>query len=141
MDANGTKAGAATAVTMDNGGSALPQETIEFEPEYDPSVFADDVSLPFEVTYDEKEDEYVVEGPRIERMLGYTNLESEKGFQFFQEFLKKNGILVQSVLPKFLNSLPQRFEIAEGNERLCGLDIELDEETGECKKIERINFK
>ena len=73
----------------------LPQETIEFEPEYDPSVFADDVSLPFEVTYDEKEDEYVVEGPRIERMLGYTNLESEKGFQFFQEFLKKNGILDQ----------------------------------------------
>ena len=26
-------------------------------------------------------------------MLGYTNLESEKGFQFFQGFLKKNGIL------------------------------------------------
>lgn len=26
-------------------------------------------------------------------MLGYTNLESEKGFRFFQEFLKKNGIL------------------------------------------------
>lgn len=71
----------------------LPQETIEFEPEFDPSVFEDDVTLPFEVTYDEKEDEYVVEGPRIERMLGYTNLESEKGFQFFQEFLKKNGIL------------------------------------------------
>lgn len=44
------------------------------------------------------------------------------------------GMKVQSVLPKFLNSLPQRFEIAEGNERLCGLDIELDEETGECKK-------
>ena len=49
------------------------------------------------------------------------------------------GMKVQSVLPKFLNSLPQRFEIAEGNERLCGLDIELDEETGECKKIERIS--
>ncbi|MBP3505667.1 MAG: GTPase ObgE [Lachnospiraceae bacterium] len=71
----------------------LPQETIEFESEFDPSVFADDITLPFEVTYDEKEDEYVVEGPRIERMLGYTNLESEKGFRFFQEFLKKNGIL------------------------------------------------
>ena len=36
---------------------------------------------------------YVVEGPRIERMLGYTNLESEKGFEFFQKFLKSNGIL------------------------------------------------
>ena len=29
---------------------------------------------------------YVVEGPRIERMLGYTNLDSEKGFEFFQKF-------------------------------------------------------
>ena len=36
---------------------------------------------------------YVVEGPRIEKMLGYTNLESEKGFLFFQRFLKGNGIL------------------------------------------------
>ena len=28
-------------------------------------------------------------------MLGYTNLESEKGFLFFQKFLKENGILEQ----------------------------------------------
>jgi GTP-binding protein len=28
-------------------------------------------------------------------MLGYTNLESEKGFDFFQKFLKDNGILKQ----------------------------------------------
>lgn len=34
-----------------------------------------------------------MEGPRIEKMLGYTNLSSEKGFQFFQNFLKENGIL------------------------------------------------
>ena len=43
--------------------------------------------------YDEKKNEYIVEGPRIEKMLGYTNLESERGFKFFQEFLKKNEIL------------------------------------------------
>lgn len=49
--------------------------------------------LPFEVTYDDQEDVYVVEGPRIDRMLGYTNLESEKGFRFFQDFMKENGIL------------------------------------------------
>ena len=36
---------------------------------------------------------YVVEGPRIEKMLGYTNLDSEKGFDFFQKFLKQQGIL------------------------------------------------
>ncbi len=50
---------------------------------------------PYSVTYDEEADEYVVEGPRIEKMLGYTNLESEKGFTFFQNFLKLNGILEQ----------------------------------------------
>ena len=48
---------------------------------------------PYTVEYDEKENMYVVEGPRIERMLGYTNLDSEKGFQFFQKFLKTSGIL------------------------------------------------
>ncbi len=70
-------------------------EPVVFEPEY---VFkAPDyaASEPFTVIYDEKADEYVVEGPRIEKMLSYTNLESEKGFQFFQNFLKDNGILKQ----------------------------------------------
>ena len=36
---------------------------------------------------------FVVEGPKIEKMLGYTNLDSEKGFSFFQRFLKDSGIL------------------------------------------------
>ena len=36
---------------------------------------------------------FVVEGPKIEKMLGYTNLDSEKGFAFFQKFLKDTGIL------------------------------------------------
>ena len=48
---------------------------------------------PYFVEYDEEEDVYVVEGPRIEKMLGYTNIDSEKGFEFFQKFLKPNGIL------------------------------------------------
>ena len=30
-------------------------------------------------------------------MLGYTNLESEKGFLFFQKFMKDNGILDELV--------------------------------------------
>lgn len=42
----------------------------------------------------EKEDGvFVVEGPKIEKMLGYTNIDSEKGFLFFQRFLKEQGIL------------------------------------------------
>lgn len=49
---------------------------------------------PYEV-WKEEEHLYVVEGPRIERMLGYTNLDSEKGFVFFQNFMKDNGIIKQ----------------------------------------------
>lgn len=49
---------------------------------------------PFTVSKSEEEDGlYIVEGPRIERMLGYTNLDSEKGFEFFQKFMKNNGII------------------------------------------------
>lgn len=48
-------------------------------------------NLPYTVEKDG--DVFVVEGPRIEKMLGYTNLESEKGFEFFQKFLKEQGIL------------------------------------------------
>ena len=73
----------------------LDEEPIIFEQEYFPEFLNDVSDEPFTVTYDELEDEYVVEGPRIERMLGYTNLESEKGFRFFQNFLKENGILDQ----------------------------------------------
>lgn len=69
-------------------------EPVVFEPEF--SFEMPELSEePFTVEYDAKEDEYVIEGPRIERMLGYTNLESEKGFEFFQNFLKTNGILEQ----------------------------------------------
>ncbi len=74
----------------------LPQEVIVFEQEYDPELHLADESLPFTVEKS-KEDAhtFLVEGPRIEKMLGYTNLESEKGFRFFQEFLRDNGILEQ----------------------------------------------
>ncbi|MBP5264039.1 MAG: GTPase ObgE [Lachnospiraceae bacterium] len=64
-----------------------------FEREYFPEKLSELASEPYTVTYDPEEAEYVVEGPRIEKMLGYTNLDSEKGFQFFQKFLKENGIL------------------------------------------------
>ncbi len=64
---------------------------VVFEPEFEPE-FQGDRSLPYTVERDSK-GVYVVEGPRIEKMLGYTNLESEKGFDFFQKFLKNSGIL------------------------------------------------
>lgn len=73
--------------------SEIKTEDVIFETEYNPDtslVLSED---PYSVYYDEDNEEYVIEGPRIEKMLGYTNLESEKGFQFFQKFLKDTGIL------------------------------------------------
>ncbi len=69
----------------------LDNEPIIFEREYFPQ---DNTIMEEPYTVEKAEDGlYVVEGPRIERMLGYTNLDSEKGFDFFQRFLKDNGIL------------------------------------------------
>ncbi|MCR5734639.1 MAG: GTPase ObgE [Lachnospiraceae bacterium] len=48
---------------------------------------------PYTVMYDPRYKVYRVEGPKIEKMLGYTNLEAEKGFLFFQKFMKENGII------------------------------------------------
>ena len=70
----------------------IEEEPIVFEQEYFPETM-DGAEEPFTVEYDMENSMYVVEGPRIERMLGYTNLDSEKGFEFFQNFLKTSGIL------------------------------------------------
>lgn len=71
----------------------LDDQPIVFEREFYPENLAGS-NEPYEV-WKEEENLFVVEGPRIERMLGYTNLDSEKGFEFFQNFLKTNGILEQ----------------------------------------------
>lgn len=74
--------------------SEIDEKPVVFEREF----FLENVvsNEPFTVCKSEEEDGvYIVEGPRIERMLGYTNLDSEKGFDFFQKFLKTNGILDQ----------------------------------------------
>ena len=72
----------------------LSNQVTVFAREYYPERNAfGDMDDPYTVTYDETDGVYVVEGPRIEKMLGYTNLDSEKGFTFFQNFLKDTGIL------------------------------------------------
>lgn len=70
----------------------MGDDVITYEPDF---VYEEDsaAGLPFTVSYDSEEKVYLVEGPRIERMLGYTNLSSEKGFDFFQKFMKENEIL------------------------------------------------
>ncbi|MFT4006058.1 MAG: GTPase ObgE [Lacrimispora sp.] len=84
-----------------------------FEKEFDLNNLTNAL-LPYSVEVTE-DGIYVVEGPRIEKMLGYTNLESEKGFSFFQKFLKDNGILEEL----------EKAGIEEGNTvRMYGLEFD-----------------
>ena len=71
--------------------SKCPKEITVYEQEFDPSlIFFKDDPYTIEIADDGA---FIVEGPKIEKMLGYTNIESEKGFLFFQKFLKEQGIL------------------------------------------------
>lgn len=67
-------------------------EDIIFEQEYEEF---DDVAAgkePFEIEVFDG-DYYVVTGVGVEKMMGYTNLEAEKGFAFFQKYLREKGII------------------------------------------------
>ena len=69
-------------------------EPVIFQQEFFPEEQLITENLPFTVAKDEKDPRiFIVEGPKIEKMLGYTNLDSEKGFAFFQRFLHDGGIL------------------------------------------------
>ena len=72
----------------------MDDKPVIFEKEFDINELRVDENLPYTVTRDD-DGGFRVEGPRIEKMLGYTNLDSEKGFEFFQNFLKDSGILEQ----------------------------------------------
>ena len=72
----------------------MDDKPVIFEQEFFPEDMFIQENLPYTVEKSAEEaDTYIVEGPRIEKMLGYTNLDSEKGFAFFQRFLKDTGIL------------------------------------------------
>ena len=71
-----------------------PAKRIVFEQEFFPEDALMTENLPYTITRDKEDSSiFIVEGPKIEKMLGYTNLDSEKGFAFFQRFLKEGGIL------------------------------------------------
>jgi GTP-binding protein len=75
--------------------SEINEKPVTFVQEFFPEDIRNDSDDSFSVYYDDDAKEYVIEGPKIEKMLGYTNLDSEKGFAFFQKFLADNGILDQ----------------------------------------------
>ena len=74
--------------------NSMEQKPVTFEQEFFPEDVLVTENLPYTVEVDEDDAHtFIVEGPKIEKMLGYTNLDSEKGFAFFQRFLKDSGIL------------------------------------------------
>ncbi len=71
--------------------SRCSKEPMVYDSEFDPTLrlFEEE---PYTITRAD-DAAFVVEGPKIDKMLGYTNIDSEKGFLFFQKFLKEQGIL------------------------------------------------
>ena len=72
----------------------IDKEPVIFEQEFFPEDVLITENLPYTVKQDEEDEHlFYIEGPKIEKMLGYTNLDSEKGFSFFQKFRRESGIL------------------------------------------------
>ncbi len=70
----------------------FPDNVVIFEKEFDVDELLDNSDDNYNVYIDEN-GVFIVEGERIDKMLGYTNLESEKGFNFFQKFMKSSGAI------------------------------------------------
>jgi hypothetical protein len=51
------------------------------------------------------------------------------------------GVEKDTVIRKFLSQLPERFEVAKGDVRLCGVLVEADALTGHAVSIKRIDRK
>ncbi|OON99584.1 MAG: GTPase CgtA [Epulopiscium sp. Nele67-Bin004] len=67
----------------------VPVDDVIFEADFEEEEKARDSFTITEV----EEGYFVVEGVGVEKMIGYTSLDSEKGFAFFQRYLKDKGII------------------------------------------------
>ena len=67
-------------------------EDIVFEEDYDEFAEIESEHEPFTVTQ-LSEHYFVVEGVGVEKMIGYTNVETEKGFAFLQKYMRDRGII------------------------------------------------
>lgn len=94
--------------------ASVGNDPVVYEQEFFPELQVAEAET-FTVEYDAEESVYVVEGQKIEKMLGYTNIDTEKGFLFFQRFLKEQGIL----------EALEEAGVEEGDTvRLCGLEFD-----------------
>ena len=50
------------------------------------------------------------------------------------------GLKVEQSLERFVNKLPARFEVAQGEGTLCAVLLDLDETSGRCHHIERVRL-
>ena len=79
----------------------LKDLVVEARNESDVETFESEVSVESLTSVNEEEiiiekvanNTYKVSGEKINKMLGYTNLDTEKGMNYFQDFLKKEGII------------------------------------------------
>ncbi|GHV41749.1 GTPase Obg [Clostridia bacterium] len=78
---------AAVKNTLDN----YPDGII-FEEDYDEFVEPNVPEAPFTVE-EKSEGNFAVTGVGVEKLVGYTNIETEKGFAFFQKYLRDKGII------------------------------------------------
>ena len=51
------------------------------------------------------------------------------------------GTRIDFVLERFLTMMPTRFDVAKGNVKLCGAEIELDENTGLARSIVPLQYQ
>jgi GTP-binding protein len=68
-----------------------PKETLIFEQEFE--ITRNDHSGDSIICEMVEPHEFSVTGEKVERMLGYTNLEDERGFEFFQKFMRDNNVI------------------------------------------------
>ncbi len=79
----------------------LKDEVILLRQESDIETFESEISVDELINKDDNEliiekptnNYYKVRGEKINKMLGYTNLDTEKGMKYFQDFLKDEGII------------------------------------------------
>lgn len=51
------------------------------------------------------------------------------------------GMETEIIIDRFITLIPQRFQVATGAVTLCGVTIDIDEETGKALRIERIQIR
>ena len=79
----------------------LKEEVILSRQESDIETFESEISVDELINKDDNEliiekptnNYYKVSGEKINKILGYTNLDTEKGMKYFQDFLKDEGII------------------------------------------------